>query len=226
MARRARRSPGRRGEAETRNEPATRVRREEPGRARGPRRRAQDRRVALRRVPGALRHGARLLDAFGVEYELAPTLVRGLDYYTRTTWEFVGPEEGAQSTISGGGRYDYLVEEIGGPPTPGVGFGAGIERLLLAIGDELEAEAPHVDVFFALDEGAARPVLDLVADFAARDQHRDRLRGPVDQGPADPGRTSRRTDDRRRRRAWSDDPGAGRPGRDDFARRFSARLMP
>jgi histidyl-tRNA synthetase len=105
-----------------------------------------------------------LLDEFGVEYELAPTLVRGLDYYTRTTWEFVGPEEGAQSTISGGGRYDYLVEEIGGPPTPGVGFGAGIERLLLAIGDELEAEAPHVDVFFALDEGAPRDrVLELVA---------------------------------------------------------------
>jgi histidyl-tRNA synthetase len=105
-----------------------------------------------------------LLDEFGVKYELAPTLVRGLDYYTRTTWEFVGPEEGAQSTISGGGRYDYLVEEIGGPPTPGVGFGAGIERLLLAIGDELEVEAPRVDVFFALDEGAPRDqVLELVA---------------------------------------------------------------
>ena len=74
-----------------------------------------------------------LLDAYGVEYELVPTLVRGLDYYTRTTWEFVGPHEGAQSTLSGGGRYDGLVEAIGGPPTPGVGFGAGIERLHLAI---------------------------------------------------------------------------------------------
>ena len=60
-----------------------------------------------------------LLDAYGVRFELVPTLVRGLDYYTRTTWEFVGPDEGAQSAISGGGRYDYLVEEIGGPPTPG-----------------------------------------------------------------------------------------------------------
>src|SRR5438046_2741371 len=73
------------------------------------------------------------LDAYGVGYELVPTLVRGLDYYTRTAWEFVGPEEGANSTISGGGRYDYLAEELGGPPTPGVGFGAGIERLLIAI---------------------------------------------------------------------------------------------
>jgi histidyl-tRNA synthetase len=107
-----------------------------------------------------------LLDSFGVQYEVAPTLVRGLDYYTRTTWQFEGPDEGAQSTISGGGRYDYLVEEIGGPPTPGVGFGAGLERLLLAVGEGLEVKAPAVDVFFALDEGAPREqVLALVAQL-------------------------------------------------------------
>ena len=76
------------------------------------------------------------LDASGVEYRLVPTLVRGLDYYTRTTWEFVGPIEDENATLSGGGRYDCLVEEIGGPPTPGVGFGAGIERLLLALEEE------------------------------------------------------------------------------------------
>ena len=77
------------------------------------------------------------LDAYGVKYTLEPTLVRGLDYYTRTTFEFLGPDESKQaSTICGGGRYDYLVEEIGGPPTPGIGFGAGIERLLLSL--ELE----------------------------------------------------------------------------------------
>jgi histidyl-tRNA synthetase len=64
------------------------------------------------------------LDAYGVPYRLEPTLVRGLDYYTRTAFEFLGPEEGSQSTICGGGRYDYLVAEIGGPPTPGIGFGA------------------------------------------------------------------------------------------------------
>jgi len=106
-----------------------------------------------------------LLDAYGVRYELVPTLVRGLDYYTRTTWEFVGPEEGAQSSISGGGRYDYLVEEIGGPPTAGVGFGAGIERLLLAM-PEGGDEAPQVDVFFAFEDGAPREeVLALMAEL-------------------------------------------------------------
>ena len=90
------------------------------------------------------------LDAYGVSYTLAPALVRGLDYYTRTTWEFVGPEGGAQSTISGGGRYDYLIEEIGGPPTPGVGFGAGVERLHFAIESQSE-ESEEIEVFFALD---------------------------------------------------------------------------
>jgi len=95
------------------------------------------------------------LDAYGVSYEVDKRLVRGLDYYTRTTWEFIGPEEGAQSTISGGGRYDYLVEEIGGPPTPGVGFGAGIERLHLALGDA-PAEQEPVEVFFAVEDVGRR----------------------------------------------------------------------
>jgi histidyl-tRNA synthetase len=93
------------------------------------------------------------LDAYGVGYTLDPTLVRGLDYYTRTTFEFLGPDESAQaSTICGGGRYDYLVEEIGGPPTPGIGFGAGIERLLLSL--ELEGitvEEPPLDLFLVLE---------------------------------------------------------------------------
>jgi histidyl-tRNA synthetase len=93
------------------------------------------------------------LDAYGVEYTIEPTLVRGLDYYTRTTFEFIGPDESAQaSTICGGGRYDYLVEEIGGPATPGIGFGAGIERLILSL--ELEgitAEEPLLDVFLVLE---------------------------------------------------------------------------
>jgi histidyl-tRNA synthetase len=97
------------------------------------------------------------LEAAGVAFELVPTLVRGLDYYTRTTWEFVGAEAGAQSSLSGGGRYDYLVEDIGGPHTPGVGFGAGIERLLLALEDAgVTAQPTSIDVFFALEEGAPR----------------------------------------------------------------------
>ncbi|MEP7223327.1 MAG: histidine--tRNA ligase [Actinomycetota bacterium] len=103
------------------------------------------------------------LDAVGVRYELVPTLVRGLDYYSRTTWEFVGQLENENATLSGGGRYDYLVEEIGGPPTPGVGFGAGIERLLIALEEEgvTAAEAPSIDVFFALEPGAPRGLVTL-----------------------------------------------------------------
>jgi histidyl-tRNA synthetase len=97
------------------------------------------------------------LDAVGVAYRIVPTLVRGLDYYSRTTWEFIGPLANENATISGGGRYDYLVEEIGGPPTPGVGFGAGLERLQLALEDAgVTAEPPRLDVFLALDAGAPR----------------------------------------------------------------------
>jgi histidyl-tRNA synthetase len=103
-----------------------------------------------------------LLDAAGVEYTIDPTLVRGLDYYTRTTWEFVGPQGGSQSTLSGGGRYDGLVEALGGPHTPGVGFGAGIERLLLAL-EHAGTAAPAdegIDVFFVCEAGVDRaPVL-------------------------------------------------------------------
>jgi histidyl-tRNA synthetase len=110
------------------------------------------------------------LDATGVAYTLVPTLVRGLDYYTRTTWEFIGPMENENSTISGGGRYDGLVEEIGGPPTPGVGFGAGLERLRIAMEDAgVTAAPPTIDVFFALDEGAPRSeVARLLAELRGR----------------------------------------------------------
>lgn len=95
------------------------------------------------------------LDAMEVGYELKPTLVRGLDYYTRTTFEFKDEAIGAKDTICGGGRYDGLIEAIGGPPTPGIGFGAGIERLLLSIG-EADEEEPGIDVFFIAEEGADR----------------------------------------------------------------------
>jgi histidyl-tRNA synthetase len=99
----------------------------------------------------------KLLDALGVPYLLDPTLVRGLDYYSRTTFEFIGPDENANSTICGGGRYDGLVEAIGGPPTPGIGFGAGLERLLLALENEnIVFELPKLDVFFVLEETTQR----------------------------------------------------------------------
>jgi len=98
------------------------------------------------------------LDAAGVRYELRPTLVRGLDYYTRTTFEFKDEAIGAQDSICGGGRYDGLIEAIGGAPTPAIGFGAGIERLLLSLGD-VEAEPDGVDVFFVADDGADRQAI-------------------------------------------------------------------
>jgi histidyl-tRNA synthetase len=97
------------------------------------------------------------LDAYGVPYVIDPVLVRGLDYYSRTTWEFMGPDENANSVLSGGGRYDGLIEQIGGPPTPGVGFGAGIERLMLAIENEgITFEAPKLDVYFVAETDAQR----------------------------------------------------------------------
>ena len=71
------------------------------------------------------------LDEFGIEYTINPTIVRGLDYYTRTVFEFVSNAIGAQGTVCGGGRYDGLIELLGGQPTPSIGFGMGIERLLL-----------------------------------------------------------------------------------------------
>jgi histidyl-tRNA synthetase len=107
------------------------------------------------------------LDVYGVPYVLDPTLVRGLDYYTRTTFEFLAPFENANSSICGGGRYDGLVEALGGPSTPGIGFGAGLERLMLALElEEITAELPRLDVFFVIDKGASRePVLRALADL-------------------------------------------------------------
>jgi histidyl-tRNA synthetase len=99
----------------------------------------------------------RYLDVYGVPYVVDPTLVRGLDYYSRTTFEFVGPDENVNSTICGGGRYDGLVEAIGGPPTPAIGFGAGLERLMLALENEgRTAERPQLDVFFVVEGDAPR----------------------------------------------------------------------
>ena len=90
-----------------------------------------------------------LLDAAGQAYEIDPRLVRGLDYYTRTVFEFTSDVLGAQSGVGGGGRYDGLVERLGGPPTPAVGWAAGIERILLA--SEHEPKPAPLDVFVALN---------------------------------------------------------------------------
>jgi histidyl-tRNA synthetase len=94
-----------------------------------------------------------LLGEAGQPYELDPTLVRGLDYYTRTVFEFESSELGAQSGVGGGGRYDGLVGQLGGPPTPGVGWAAGMERILLAAGEQDDpTEAPAVFVAVAKPE--------------------------------------------------------------------------
>ena len=90
-----------------------------------------------------------LLDAAGQPYELDGTLVRGLDYYTRTVFEFESGALGAQSALGGGGRYDLLVQQLGGPATPGVGWAAGIERILLA--SELGESTPPAQVYVAGD---------------------------------------------------------------------------
>jgi histidyl-tRNA synthetase len=108
------------------------------------------------------------LDNLGVDYELESTLVRGLDYYTRTTFEFLDEAIGAQSTICGGGRYDGLVQAIGGPSTPGIGFGAGVERLLLSVG-ERDVPRGELDVFFIVDEDTDRAqVVAAMAQLRAR----------------------------------------------------------
>jgi histidyl-tRNA synthetase len=91
-----------------------------------------------------------LLDRAGVAYEIDPTLVRGLDYYTRTLFEFTSDALGAQSGVAGGGRYDGLVEQLGGAPTPGIGWAAGIERILMAAGDSPVEERP-LDLYLAFE---------------------------------------------------------------------------
>ena len=98
-----------------------------------------------------------MLDAEGQDYEVDPRLVRGLDYYTRTVFEFSSDALGAQSQLGGGGRYDGLVEQLGGPATPGVGFAAGVERILLA--GQLEAEPASPRVYVAGEGGVDAFVL-------------------------------------------------------------------
>ncbi len=105
-----------------------------------------------------------LLDAAGIDHEIDPTLVRGIDYYTRTIFSFVCDALGSQSEIGGGGRYDGLIEQLGGPPTPAVGWAAGIERILLALEEE-EPEARR-DAFVAIaDPGQRARAMAAVTDL-------------------------------------------------------------
>jgi histidyl-tRNA synthetase len=104
-----------------------------------------------------------LLDAVEIAYEVDPTLVRGIDYYQRTVFEFTSDALGAQSGVGGGGRYDGLVEQLGGPPTAGVGWAAGIERMLLAAG-ELPAAEPPLEVFVIWEPERRADALRLVTE--------------------------------------------------------------
>jgi len=96
------------------------------------------------------------LQAQGVAYVINPHIVRGLDYYTRTAFEFIAGGLGAQNTVLAGGRYDGLVEELGGPSTPAIGFAAGIERLLMAAGEQIPLPEEPGPVFIAAQGEAAR----------------------------------------------------------------------
>ena len=106
-----------------------------------------------------------LLDAMGIQYLIESNLVRGLDYYTRTTFEITSTELGAQDAICGGGRYDGLVETLGGKPTPGIGFAAGMERILLALGDDdLSGKTTQVYIV-GLGDGVRPTVAKLAEDL-------------------------------------------------------------
>ena len=108
------------------------------------------------------------LRSAGISYELDPRLVRGLDYYTRTAFEIAYPPLGAQSAVAGGGRYDGLVAELGGNPTPAVGFATGLERVLLALEQQnlLPNSPPAADVFLiALGDAAAAAAFPLLHEL-------------------------------------------------------------
>jgi histidyl-tRNA synthetase len=115
-----------------------------------------------------------MLDAADLAYEIDPKLVRGLDYYTRTVFEFTSDELGAQSGVGGGGRYDGLMEEIGGPPTPGMGWAAGVERMLLAAPPPPTA-APPLTLFVAYAKPELRAEAFRLADDARRAGHPARV---------------------------------------------------
>ncbi len=124
----------------------------------------------------ARRHFERVqsgLDELGITYELAPRLVRGFDYYTSTTFEFASDAlDAAQNAVGGGGRYDSLAEEMGGPPTPGIGFGIGIERVLIACDAEgaFALETGVVDAFVVdgIGDGTAAVIVAALRDSGLR----------------------------------------------------------
>ncbi len=114
------------------------------------------------------------LDAVGVVYEVDTALVRGIDYYTRTVFEFTSDALGSQSGVGGGGRYDGLIEQLGGPPTPGCGWAAGVERMLMA-SQQAAVAAPPVDLYVAAGEQGLQVAAFRLACDARRAGHAVRL---------------------------------------------------
>ena len=155
--------------------------------------RADDRRARSRaRTPSTSPRCGRCSTRRGSPTTIDPTLVRGLDYYTRTIFSFVCDGLGAQSEVGGGGRYDGLIEQLGGPPTPAVGWAAGIERILLAL-DEDEEPAGR-DAFVAVADDGDSAAGDGAGGRAAprRPLGRARPRRAQPQGPAQTRRPDRR----------------------------------
>ena len=103
------------------------------------------------------------LNELGIAHERSNKLVRGLDYYTRTTFEITSPDVGAQNALCGGGRYDELIEQLGGKPTPAVGFAAGIERIMLALGEKQDQTTEKVVVYIVT---ASKSALDSLFGLA------------------------------------------------------------
>lgn len=111
-----------------------------------------------------------LLDAAEIRYEVTPTLVRGLDYYTRTVYELTSTDLGSQDALCGGGRYDGLVKQLGGPDTPAVGFAAGVERLVIVL-EKMRgaAERPPIDCYIAVQaEGAHKALIALASGLRSQ----------------------------------------------------------
>jgi histidyl-tRNA synthetase len=115
----------------------------------------------------------KLLDDMHIEYTVSPRLVRGLDYYTRTVFEWVGGGEGAQATVCAGGRYDGLVELLGGKPTPAIGFAMGLERLVEVA--RFDPSADHPDVFVVAVGGPAKPQGMVLAERLRDEGYRTQL---------------------------------------------------
>jgi histidyl-tRNA synthetase len=131
------------------------------------------------------------LDRLGVAYEVNPSLVRGLDYYVRTTFEVLGSSLGAQNALLGGGRYDGLVEALGGPSAPGFGFASGVDRLVLSLPQSSEGKRTGPDLYIAtLTREALDPAL-----LLARDLRRKDLRVELEPSPGkSPKAQARRAD--------------------------------